>query len=113
MKIVIEKQEKYFLYYHGFGFLWNTAMILSMSNFVITSATCIWYHNNHEDGGHPISKSFFMAFRYHFGTLAFGSFILAVVWVLRIIAEYVNVTLFFLTLRKKLKSMTPTTQSNS
>lgn len=41
----------------------------------------------------PVSRSVWRAFRYHFGTLAFGSFILALVWIIKTILAYVSAKL--------------------
>ena len=40
-----------------------------------------------------ISTGIEWAFRYHFGSLAFGSLIVAIVWAIRIIFEYVSVSI--------------------
>ena len=49
----------------------------------------MWYYNHgaNEDLDSPVSRSFKMAFRYHFGSLAFGAFILAVVQFLQAMVE--------------------------
>lgn len=91
MKIKVEKQENYFLLFHTFGVLWNIALIQSANNFIIAGATCIWYYNNQDDGKSPISRPIWWLFRYHLGTVSFGAFILAIVWALRIIFEYIEV----------------------
>jgi hypothetical protein len=49
----------------------------------------MWYYS-HGPGAEldsPIMKSYWMALRYHFGSLAFGSFILAVVQFLQLAVE--------------------------
>ena len=92
MKMKFTDLQRYFLGGHLFGLLWNIAFIHSLSNFVITAAVCVWYYNGQEKIHGLINKSFWMAFRYHLGTIAFGSFILAIVWVIRIIVEYLYVS---------------------
>lgn len=49
----------------------------------------MWYycHGANDELDSPVSRSFKMAFRYHFGSLAFGSFILAVVQFMQLIVE--------------------------
>ena len=76
----------YELYYFLFGTLWCNALIGAIGIFVIASACCMWYysHGPNDELDSPILKSFKMAFRYHFGSLAFGSFILAVVQFMQI-----------------------------
>jgi len=38
----------------------------------------------------PVSRSFYRAFRYHFGSLAFGAFLLALVRLIQIILYYIQ-----------------------
>lgn len=78
------------LYLQGFGLFWNVAFLLTLSNFIINGAVCFWYHNTSTDIKHPITTTLWWAIRYHLGTIAFGSFILAVIWVFRVIAEYLH-----------------------
>lgn len=63
---------------------------MTLSNFIINGAVCFWYHNTVNSTKNPISTSLWWAIRYHLGTIALGSFILAVIWVIRIIAEYLH-----------------------
>jgi hypothetical protein len=75
-----------YLYYFIFGSLWTNALLGAITIFVIASACCKWYYS-HGPGGEldsPIMKSFWMAFRYHLGSLAFGSLILAIVQFLQL-----------------------------
>ena len=84
------KELKNKLYTQGFGLFWNIAFMLTLSNFIINGAVCFWYHNTSSDVKSPIATTLWWALRYHLGTIAFGSFILAVVWILRVIAEYLQ-----------------------
>lgn len=49
----------------------------------------MWYfsHGANDELDSPVTRSFWRAFRYHFGSLAFGSFILAVVQFLQVMLE--------------------------
>lgn len=49
----------------------------------------MWYYNHGagESLDFPILRSFKMAFRYHFGSLAFGAFILALVQFMQFLVE--------------------------
>jgi len=69
------------LYYFIFGTLWSSALIQGIGVFTIASACCMWYYNHgaNSELDSPVTRSLKMAFRYHFGSLAMGSFILAVV----------------------------------
>lgn len=75
------------LYFFIFGTLWSNALIQALGIFIIASACCMWYYNHgaNSELDSPIMRSVKMGFRYHFGSLAFGSFILAVVQFLQMV----------------------------
>lgn len=77
------------LYYFIFGTLWSSALIQAIGIFTMASACCMWYYNHgaNSELDSPITRSLKMAFRYHFGSLAFGSFILALVQFLQMLVE--------------------------
>ena len=77
------------LYYFIFGTLWSNALIQAIGIFTVASACCMWYYNHgaNSELDSPVTRSIRMAFRYHFGSLAFGSFILAVVQFLQMMVE--------------------------
>jgi hypothetical protein len=92
MHIELTDDTKKLLLFNLFNICWAGAFFLTVSHFVITCSTCIWYtHSNKTDLKFPISKSAYWMLRYHLGTLAFGSLILAIVWLMIIIAEYMIV----------------------
>ena len=73
-----------------FGTLWCNAFIQAVGLFVVASACCIWYYShgpNQDETNFPIFRSYKMVFRYHFGSLAFGSLILAIVQFLQLVVE--------------------------
>ena len=71
---------RYLWWYHLFALLYIDAIISAFSQFVYASSASIWYFN-HDKGteGHLILTSFKRGFRYHFGSIAFGSLIVAIV----------------------------------
>lgn len=77
------------LYFFIFGTLWSSALITAIGIFTVASAVCMWYYNHgaNDELDSPVLRSLKMAFRYHFGSLAFGSFILALVQFLQMIVE--------------------------
>lgn len=81
----VEGKTKQYLYYWLFMGFWKQAFVTALVQFVIASSCVIWYFS--QGSGQlvtaPVSKSFYRAFRFHLGTLAFGSFILAVVRMIR------------------------------
>jgi choline transporter-like protein 2/4/5 len=78
-----------YLYYFVFGTLWTNALLQAMGIFVIASACTMWYysHGPGQELDSPILRSYKMSIRYHLGSLAFGSFILAVVQFLELVVE--------------------------
>jgi hypothetical protein len=87
----------YMLCYMWFGIFWLMAFLISSNEFVIIVSTCTWYFSRKDipdDDGIPgdsdVMKGFIWSIRYHPGSIAFGSFLLALVWVIRALFEYVG-----------------------
>ena len=69
--------------------LWVNAFLSAMTIFIIASATCMWYYS-HAPGNElslPIWRSYKMVFRYHWGSLAIGALLLAIVQFMQMIVE--------------------------
>eukprot|EP01017_Pseudomicrothorax_dubius_P034346 TRINITY_DN4696_c0_g1_i13.p1 TRINITY_DN4696_c0_g1~~TRINITY_DN4696_c0_g1_i13.p1 ORF type:complete len:190 (+),score=34.81 TRINITY_DN4696_c0_g1_i13:484-1053(+) len=75
------------LLYHVFGGFWSLALNVALTEFIIASATIMWYFREKGLSGYVIA-SVFRAFRFHLGSLVFGSLLLALVWAVRAIFEY-------------------------
>ena len=80
-----------------FGLFWIIAFIMAANEFVVIVSTCTWYFSRKDipdDDGIPgdseVWKGFWWSIRYHAGTLAFGSLLIAVVWMVKSIFEYVG-----------------------
>ena len=88
-------KERNIYYFHFFGVLWTNAFVIALEQFVLGSSVCIWYFAQNSDSGvhRPVSRSFWRAFRYHLGSLAFGSFILAVIQFIKWVLRYINAKL--------------------
>merc|ERR1712242_134005 len=83
--------------YMWFGLFWILAFLISCNEFVVIVSTCTWYFSRKDipdDDGIPgdseVWKGFWWSIRYHAGTLAFGSLLIAIVWLIRTIFEYVG-----------------------
>ena len=78
--------------YLFFGLLWILAMIIACTQFVIIVAACVWYFTSTSDtrGKASLMKGLYWTFRYNFGSLAFGSLLLALVWFAIIVFEYIQ-----------------------
>ena len=63
-----------------------------MTIFIIASACSMWYYSHGPDSELtlPVSRSYKMVFRYHFGSLAFGALLLAIVQFLQLVVEAVK-----------------------
>jgi len=87
-----DKKLQYYMIYHLFGLLWFSAFISATVQFIIASSTCIWYFSQGTGQGASgtVRKSVWRFFRYHFGSIAFGSLILAIVQLIRIILAYME-----------------------
>lgn len=77
-------------YYHFFALFWVNAMFDACASFVIIVATATWYfsHGSEVEGSAEVYKGFRWIWRYHCGSLALGSLILAIVQVIKYMFEY-------------------------
>jgi len=84
-----DANTKRLLVYHLFGGLWVNAFTIAFCQLVLAGSVALWYFNI--DNAHAtVRKSLWRAFRYHFGSVAFGSFIVAVIQMIRIIWAYIQ-----------------------
>jgi hypothetical protein len=69
------------VWYFIFGGLWKNAFLGALLQFILVSTVAIWYfaQGTGNKAHSPISRSIHRAFRYHLGSLALGSFLLALV----------------------------------
>ena len=78
-----------------FELLWNNAFIIAASQFTLASSVCLWYfaQGTGNSAHATVRRSFWRAFRYHLGSLAFGSLLLAIVQFIRLILAAIEVLL--------------------
>lgn len=88
-----DDRTKNLWYYQLFGLFWVMAFILAFVQFIVAATALQWYFSSGSDqaGSGSVTKSAYWSFRYHAGSLAFGSFILAIVMFIRFIFEYMKV----------------------
>lgn len=88
----------WFIVYNVFGFLWLMFFIGAFNDMVlaVTFATWYWTFKKRDVPFFTLSKAIFQTVFYHLGTLAFGSLILAICRMIRLVLEY---------LERKLKKM--------
>lgn len=80
-----------------FGIFWIMAFFISANEFAIICSASTWYFSRKDipdDDGIPgdsdVSKGLWWTYRYHFGSIAFGSLVLALVWFIKAIFEYIG-----------------------
>ena len=88
----------YVLAFLVFALFWMNAFIQGVAATVICGAFASWYWSERDpDSGHriykdrfPVFASFWRALRYHLGSVAFGSLIVAICQFLRVCLEYLD-----------------------
>lgn len=91
MTYVWTDEEKYYMYAAAFYFLWIVAFSLAATQYVLIVAVVSWYFTANGDrrGDFSILRGYHWLWRYNLGSILFGSFLIAVVWAIRIIFEYI------------------------
>lgn len=91
-EVELSKDQKYMVYFQIFMFFWVFEFLQALFNYALIVGTCIWYFSSQSDtsGDFSLSTGFHWGLRYNMGSLALGSFILAVIWIIRITFEYVD-----------------------
>ncbi|KAL5013102.1 hypothetical protein ScPMuIL_011653 [Solemya velum] len=90
------KEGKYTLYlqlYNLFMLFWMVNFLVALGQMTLAGAfaSYYWTFNKPKDiPSFPLLRSFGRCFRYHLGTLAFGSLIIAIVQLVRVLLEYVD-----------------------
>lgn len=75
-----------------FGLFWGCELIIAIFKYVIIVGVCCWYFTSTRDqrGSLSLCKGFGWAIGNNFGSLCVGSFLLAIIWTIRIIFEYIE-----------------------
>jgi hypothetical protein len=81
-----------------FTLFWTMNFIANLGSLVIAHAVSCWYFTKPEDraekiGNGTLVDSYKLVFRYHLGTIAFGSFLIATIQFIRAIAIYIESTM--------------------
>eukprot|EP00040_Diaphanoeca_grandis_P019859 m.105192 g.105192 ORF g.105192 m.105192 type:complete len:658 (+) comp27628_c0_seq2:710-2683(+) len=79
---------KFAILYTVIALFWGVELFVAMEEFVIGSCVVIWYLSGAKPKGVPLFKSIFRLFRFHFGSIALGALIIAIIQVIRTILEY-------------------------
>jgi hypothetical protein len=82
--------DQYFAY-SWFCFLWNNAFNVALGQALVAMATCTWFFSDKSSGSSGVvKKSIGTICRYHLGSIAFGSFIIAVIQFIRSVMKYLE-----------------------
>jgi len=79
-------------WYHVFGFLWITQFCIACQHLVIAGSVAGWYFSKDKSsvGVSTIVSAFYRLLRFHLGTAAFGSLIIAIIQMIRIVLKYLE-----------------------
>ncbi|KAI9221283.1 plasma-membrane choline transporter-domain-containing protein [Blastocladiella britannica] len=82
-----DKLLPYLQIYMVFGFFWSWAFVLGVWQTTIAGAIASWYwcRDKTQLPARPIASALYRCFRYHLGSIAFGSLIIAIVQTVRVI----------------------------
>eukprot|EP00944_MAST-04C_sp_MAST-4C-sp1_P009183 g9183.t1 len=87
----VNQYRDYIIGYWVFSLLWISNFILGVAIMTICGAFAEWYWTQGlERMGMPIARSLFRTVRYHLGTVAFGSLLIAIVQFIRLFLEYID-----------------------
>ena len=85
-------QASYMQVYNLFGFFWGLFFLEALDQMVLAGAFASWYWtlDKRDVPKLPLIASFYRTLRYHLGTLAFGSLIIAIIRMIRVMIEYIE-----------------------
>uniref|UniRef100_A0A646QCM2 Choline transporter-like protein n=1 Tax=Hemiscolopendra marginata TaxID=943146 RepID=A0A646QCM2_9MYRI len=78
--------------YNLFGLFWGIFFVTGLGEMVLAGAFATWYwtFDKRNMPTFVITASFCRTFRYHLGSLAFGSLLIAIVRMIRVLLEYID-----------------------
>jgi hypothetical protein len=88
-----DSSTRNFVYAHLFALFWHTSFLLYYGQFSIIAAASLWYFNQGEGQAthpSPVKTGSWWGFRYHLGSLAFASFILALIMAVKVVLAYIQ-----------------------
>lgn len=80
-------------WFNLFGMFWVLSWLEAYNLFVLVSSACIWYFEVGDPNNKPrkvINRSFFRGIRFHMGSLALGSLIVAIIRMAIAVLEYIK-----------------------
>uniref|UniRef100_A0A2S2NSX2 Choline transporter-like protein n=1 Tax=Schizaphis graminum TaxID=13262 RepID=A0A2S2NSX2_SCHGA len=74
--------------------VWVIEFIIGCQHMIIAGSVATWFFTRNKDNvSSPISTSISYLFNYHLGSVALGSFIIAILQIIRVILNYIDETL--------------------
>ena len=92
-KFVLDDDLKNLIIYHLFGTVWTVLFIMAIGQTTVSGTIASHYFTQHDTSKRslfPVWSSFLRVIRYHLGSLAFGSMLVAIVVTIRIVFEYMR-----------------------
>jgi hypothetical protein len=84
----------YMFYYHFFGYLWTMQLFIALMHFTIASSVAQWYFaprvNGQKELKQPVITAAKLAYTKHFGTMVFGSLVVAIAEAIRMMVDYMT-----------------------
>lgn len=82
----------FFLVFNGVGLFWGVFFISALCEMILASTFATWYwtFNKSNVPFFTVTTATLRTFRYHLGTLAFGSLIITICRIIRVILEYID-----------------------
>ena len=90
-RVIWDSKTEMFWWTHLFALFWNVSFIMYLSNFVIGFVAVSWYFSEDKhDIGSPLTRGYLLGLTRHIGSVAFGSLILAVIWMVQTALAYLQ-----------------------
>eukprot|EP00929_Paragymnodinium_shiwhaense_P112383 TRINITY_DN8063_c0_g1_i1.p1 TRINITY_DN8063_c0_g1~~TRINITY_DN8063_c0_g1_i1.p1 ORF type:complete len:666 (+),score=156.02 TRINITY_DN8063_c0_g1_i1:114-2111(+) len=90
------KEQLEYLFYYIFILFWFSELCTATSQFVLSYAVQLWYFTPYDDSDNskdtpscPLARGYAIALTYHLGTMIFGSLIIAIFRLIRMILHFV------------------------
>ncbi|XP_071948312.1 choline transporter-like protein 2 [Antedon mediterranea] len=88
----LPEETNYFQAYNLFGLFWLMYFIIALCQVTLAGAFASWYwtFDKKDTPTFAVTASFWRAIRYHLGSIAFGSLIIAIIKMIRVSLEYLE-----------------------
>eukprot|EP00042_Codosiga_hollandica_P038317 m.310906 g.310906 ORF g.310906 m.310906 type:complete len:640 (+) comp55359_c0_seq1:214-2133(+) len=84
-------QMVYVQAYHIFGFFWASQFLLAFQEMLVAGVAASYYFTRDKSIASPhLISSYWRTIRYHLGTIAFGSLIIAIIKMIRFVLSYIQ-----------------------